>query len=75
MIIDMNQITRVAVYAVSWKSKKLLLVRQKSGPFAGKYDFPGGGLEFGEAVEKALAREFAEESNGMALALPSGSVT
>ena len=41
--------------------KKTLLIRQKRGPYAGKLDFPGGGIEFGESPEQALRREFAEE--------------
>jgi 8-oxo-dGTP pyrophosphatase MutT (NUDIX family) len=39
----------------------MLLIRQKSGPYAGKFDFPGGGIEFGETPEQALRREFREE--------------
>jgi 8-oxo-dGTP pyrophosphatase MutT (NUDIX family) len=39
----------------------LLVVRQKRGPYAGKLDFPGGGIEFGESAELALRREFSEE--------------
>jgi 8-oxo-dGTP pyrophosphatase MutT (NUDIX family) len=38
-----------------------LVVKQKRGPYAGKFDFPGGGIEFGESAETALQREFAEE--------------
>jgi ribosomal protein S18 acetylase RimI-like enzyme/8-oxo-dGTP pyrophosphatase MutT (NUDIX family) len=55
------KISRVGVYGVVKKGKKILVVRQKSGPFAGKLDFPGGGIEFGESPEFALRREFAEE--------------
>lgn len=40
---------------------KILLVRQPRGPYAGKFDFPGGGIEFGESAEEALRREFVEE--------------
>jgi 8-oxo-dGTP pyrophosphatase MutT (NUDIX family) len=51
----------VGVYGVSIKNGKMLLVRQKKGPYAGKLDFPGGGIEFGETPENTLRREFVEE--------------
>ena len=44
------------------QKKKLLVVRQERvTPYAGKYDFPGGGIEFSESAEQALRREFLEE--------------
>lgn len=54
-------VTRVGVYGVALKNSKMLLIEQPLGPYAGKFDFPGGGIEFGESVEEALRREFAEE--------------
>ncbi len=57
----MQKITRVGVYAFVAKDRDLLLVQQKKGPYAGKFDFPGGGIEFGESLEQALRRELAEE--------------
>lgn len=56
-----KQITRTGVYGVAMKEGRILVIRQKSGPYAGKLDFPGGGIEFGESVEEALRREFLEE--------------
>lgn len=56
-----KKITRTGVYGVVVDEGKLLVVRQKRGPYAGKFDFPGGGIEFGESAEQALSREFAEE--------------
>lgn len=56
-----RQITRVGVYGVVIENGEMLVVRQQRGPFAGKFDFPGGGIEFGETVEEALRREFIEE--------------
>jgi len=56
-----NRITRVGVYGVATKDDKLLLIKQPKGPYAGKFDFPGGGIEFGESPEQTLAREFMEE--------------
>jgi mutator protein MutT len=56
-----KKITRTGVYGVGMDEGKILAVRQKRGPYAGKLDFPGGGIEFGESPERALRREFAEE--------------
>lgn len=56
-----KKITRTGVYGVAMEKGKILAVRQKRGPYAGKLDFPGGGIEFGESAEQALRREFAEE--------------
>lgn len=57
----MGQITRIGAYGVAREGDKILLIKQKGGPFKGKYDFPGGGIEFGESPEIALRREFQEE--------------
>lgn len=57
----MEQVTRIGAYGVALDGGKILLIKQKGGPFKGKYDFPGGGVEFGETPEDALKREFAEE--------------
>lgn len=56
-----KKITRIGVYGVAMNDGKILLIRQKQGPYAGKLDFPGGGIEFGESIEFALRREFSEE--------------
>ncbi len=56
-----NKVTRLGVYGVSIQDGNILLVQQKGGPYAGKLDFPGGGIEFGETPEQALRREFMEE--------------
>lgn len=56
-----KKITRIGVYGIAKDNGKILTVRQKRGPYAGKLDFPGGGIEFGESAEQAMRREFAEE--------------
>ncbi len=56
-----KKITRIGVYGVAKDNGKILTVRQLQGPYAGKLDFPGGGIEFGESAEQAMRREFAEE--------------
>lgn len=58
---NQKKITRIGVYGVVIDKSKILTVRQKRGPYDGKLDFPGGGIEFGESAEVALRREFAEE--------------
>jgi mutator protein MutT len=59
----MEKITRIGVYGVATENNKILLITQKKGPFVNKYDFPGGGIEFGETPEETLQREFVEEVN------------
>lgn len=57
-----RKISRTGVYGVAKEKGKVLLVIQKSGPFAGLFDLPGGGIEFGEDPIRALHREFIEET-------------
>ena len=51
---------------VTGKDKKMLMVRQQVGYWAGKWIFPGGKLEMGETLEGAARREVLEE-NGLQL--------
>lgn len=57
-----RKISRTAVYGIAKENEKILLVIQKSGPYAGLFDLPGGGIEFGEDPVRALHREFIEET-------------
>jgi len=41
---------------------QVLLIRKARGPYAGLWDLPGGGIEFGESPEEAVLREFQEET-------------
>lgn len=63
MTIHPAKITRIGVYGVIMdkERERMLLIRQHRGPYAGKLDFPGGGIEFGESPEEALRRELSEE--------------
>lgn len=56
-----NKFSRTGVYGIVVYEEKILLITQKSGPWKGRLDLPGGGIEHGETVEAALHREFLEE--------------
>jgi dATP pyrophosphohydrolase len=53
--------SRTGVYGVVFKDDTLLVVKQNHGPYAGKFDLPGGGIKPLETIETALRREFLEE--------------
>jgi 8-oxo-dGTP diphosphatase len=62
-MIEKRKYSRIGVYGLASRDDTILLITQKNGPYAGKFDFPGGGIEFGETVEQTLRREFEEEIN------------
>lgn len=43
------------------KNGKILLVKRAVSPFLGLWNLPGGHVEYGETVEKAIKREIKEE--------------
>ena len=54
--------TVVCVGVVDVEDGKLLLVRRKNSPSAGRWSLPGGRVEKGESLREAAAREAAEET-------------
>jgi 8-oxo-dGTP diphosphatase len=58
----MNQTKHIGVYALAIKEDKVLLIKKARGPYTGKWDLPGGGLEFGEKPLDGLSREVLEET-------------
>lgn len=51
-----------AILVATDRDGRVLLVRQRGGPFAGAWLLPGGRVAAGEAVEDALRREVREET-------------
>jgi len=58
----MNRHTHLGVYGVIIQDKEILLIKKARGPHTGKWDFPGGRIEFGEEPYEALQREIEEET-------------
>lgn len=50
---------RVSLYGIHLQEYKILLVKHRDEKF---WDVPGGGIEMGESLETALARESQEEA-------------
>lgn len=53
---------RTGVGAVVFRGDEVLLIKRGKAPFKGHWSIPGGGLEFGERLEEAVAREVMEET-------------
>lgn len=58
----MNTHTHVGVYGLAIWEQSYLLIQKARGPYYGKWDLPGGRMDFGETPENALIREFEEET-------------
>ena len=52
----------LGVYGVCVKDNCILVIQKILGPYAGKYDLPGGRLDPGESLEQAITRELKEET-------------
>jgi len=58
-----NKYPRLAVDGIIIKNKKILLIQRKNKPYKNYYALPGGFVNYGETVEKAIEREIKEETN------------
>ncbi|MFZ2189453.1 MAG: NUDIX domain-containing protein [Candidatus Magasanikiibacteriota bacterium] len=58
----MKQHKHIGVYALIIKDDNILLIKKARGPYTGKWDLPGGSLEFGENLLDGLVREVMEET-------------
>jgi len=58
-----KQFPQVAVGAIIFKDKKVLLVKRSKAPAKGKWAVPGGRVQPGESMKDALKREIKEETN------------
>ena len=57
---------RLGASVVLWHDGKVLLVRRRFEPYAGRWSLPGGHVEFGERLSSAARRELAEETGVVA---------
>lgn len=58
----MNKKTHIGVYALIKDQGNILVIKKARGPYAGKYDLPGGSFEYGESATETLIREVKEET-------------
>lgn len=57
-----RSVTLTVVAAIIWKDGKVLITRRRKGShLGGLWEFPGGKVESGEALDAALIREIREE--------------
>jgi ADP-ribose pyrophosphatase YjhB (NUDIX family) len=52
----------VGVGAVILRDGKVVLIKRRYEPLKGEWSLPGGGVEIGETLEAAVAREMLEET-------------
>ena len=57
----MKEFKHFGVYGIIIENNNIVLVKKNGGPYDGKFDLPGGSIEFGETPLEALKRELKEE--------------
>ena len=60
----MKEYKHLGTYGIIIKDEEILLITKVSGPYDGKLDLPGGGIEHTETPRETLDRELMEEING-----------
>lgn len=58
----MKQHTHWGVYALAMYDDQVIRIHKGRGPYRGKWDLPGGRIEFGESPRETLERELMEET-------------
>lgn len=58
----MEKYVHIGVYGMLIEDNHILLIKKSRGPHTGKWDLPGGTIEFGEEPYETLKREFLEET-------------
>jgi len=59
---DKKSRIHLGAYCLVIKDHNVLVIKKARGPYRGKYDLPGGKIEFGESIEECLKRELKEET-------------
>jgi 8-oxo-dGTP diphosphatase len=59
----MNDIVMVTAAILEKEGRFIIAQRKSSDHLSGKWEFPGGKIEYGETPEECLARELKEEFN------------
>ena len=57
----MKEYKQFGSYGLIFEDNKILLIKKYGGPYDGKFDLPGGTIEFCERPVDALKRELQEE--------------
>lgn len=57
----MEKYTHLGVYGILTMENRILLIKKSRGPHKGKWDLPGGTIEFGEEPYEALKSNFSKE--------------
>jgi 8-oxo-dGTP diphosphatase len=59
---NLEERIRAGVGAVVFRGEEVLVIRRGKPPFKGQWSIPGGGLDYGEKLQEAVAREVREET-------------
>jgi ADP-ribose pyrophosphatase YjhB (NUDIX family) len=59
----------IGVYGICTKKDQLLVIAKGKGPYANRYDLPGGSIEKNETLAEAMCRELTEETGLIAYAV------